>query len=158
MVGSSPASTYPFANNALVVASQVWIMTTGDLFTYNGRLIVGFTGVAVICGIMPYSVALLPSGVNYWVTFGLLVIYGGFSGVAQGTVFTMAANMPFKYMGAVMVGNGLSAICCNTLRAITLIAFPAVKGNDEQTLQNQYYGAIVFLSFGAFLLFMCVVV
>jgi hypothetical protein len=46
----------------------------------------------------------------------------------------MAANMPFKYMGAVMFGNGLSAICCNTLRAITLVAFPAVKGNDEKTL------------------------
>ena len=70
----------------------------------------------------------------------------------------MAANMPFKYMGAVMFGNGLSAICCNTLRAITLVAFPAVKGDDEKTLLNQYYAAIVFLTFGALLLFGAVLV
>lgn len=82
MVNYSPASTYPFANNALVVASQVWIMTTGDLFTYSGRIVSGFLGVAIICALMPYSVALLPVGTNYWVTFSLLVIYGGFSGIA----------------------------------------------------------------------------
>lgn len=78
----SPTTIYPFANNALVVASQVWIMTTGDMFTYNGRVITGFTGSAIICGVLPYSVALLPEGYNFWVTFVILVMYGGFSGVA----------------------------------------------------------------------------
>jgi hypothetical protein len=109
------------------------MMTTGDLFTYSGRVVVGFSGTAIILTLMPYSTALLPAGANYWVTFGLLFIYGAFSGVAQGTVFAMAANMPFKYMGAVMFGNGLSGICCNTLRAITLLIFPVVKGDDELT-------------------------
>jgi hypothetical protein len=131
MPSNSPTTIYPFANNSLVVASQVWIMTTGDLWTYNGRIVAGFTGTAIICGLMPYSVALLPDGYNFWVTFVILVIYGGFSGVAQGAVYTAVAYMPFKYMGAVFFGNGLSAICCNTLRGVTLLAFPAVKGDDE---------------------------
>ena len=133
MVGYSPTSTFPFANSALVVASQVWIMTTGDQFTYTGRIVAGFTGTAVILTLMPYSTALLPAGANYWVTFGLLFVYGAFSGVAQGTVYAMAANMPFKYMGAVMFGNGLCGICCNVLRAITLLIFPVVKGDDALT-------------------------
>lgn len=81
MPGYSPTSTYPFANNMLVVASQVWIMTTGDLFTYNGRLITGFTALAIMCSAMPYLI-MLPLGMNYWVVFTLLILYGGFSGIA----------------------------------------------------------------------------
>jgi hypothetical protein len=77
----SPASTYPFANIFTVVVSQIWIMTTGDKFTYNGRLIVSFTGVAILCAIMPYLVV-LPLGINYWVVFFTLIFYGWFSGVA----------------------------------------------------------------------------
>jgi hypothetical protein len=57
-------------------------MTTGDQFTYTGRIVAGFTGAAVILTLMPYSTALLPAGANYWVTFGLLFVYGAFSGVA----------------------------------------------------------------------------
>jgi solute carrier family 29 (equilibrative nucleoside transporter), member 1/2/3 len=153
MEGYSPTSTYPFANNMLVVASQVWIMTTGDLFTYSGRLITGFTALAVMCAAMPYLIV-LPLGLNYWVVFTLLIIYGGFSGIAQGTVYTMAANLPFKYMGAVMFGNGLCGIAMNALRGLTLIAFPVTAGVDSD--KNQFYSAVVFLTLGGFLLFMCV--
>lgn len=44
----------------------------------------------------------------------------------------MSAMLEFKYIGAVMFGNGLSAIFCNVLRAITLVAFP-YDPNDEST-------------------------
>ena len=124
MPGYSPSSTYPFAVNSLLFASQVYIMTTGDLFTYNGRLVTGFGVAAVIVTIIPYLVQ-LPLGLNYWITFIVLFIFGAFAGIAQGTVFTMAANLPFKYMGAVMLGNGICGIAANLLRAITLAAFPA---------------------------------
>jgi hypothetical protein len=157
MIGYSPTSTFPFANNALVVASQVWIMTTGDQFTYSSRIVVGFSGCSIICALLPYSTALLPIGANYWVTFVMLLIFGAFSGVAQGTCYAMAANMPFKYMGAVMLGNGICGILCNFLRAFTLLIFPVVSGDEELTKQNSFYSAIFFLSFGALLLFGSVV-
>lgn len=155
MPDNTPESTYPFANNCLVVASQVWILTTGDMFTYNGRLVSGFTGVAVILFALP-GLTLLPSPLNYWVIFGILILYGAFSGVAQGSVYTMAANLPFKYMGAVMFGNGLSGIACNVLRAITLAAFP-VDPNDPDTDSNSFYGAVVFLWIGTLMVVGCVV-
>jgi len=40
--------------------------------------------------------------------------------------------MPFKYMGAVMFGNGLCGIICNLLRGMTLIAFPVTETNADK--------------------------
>jgi hypothetical protein len=45
----------------------------------------------------------------------------------------MAANLPFKYMGAVMLGNGISAISCNILRAITIASFPVYPEDPART-------------------------
>jgi hypothetical protein len=107
-------------------------MTTGDMFTYNGRIIVGFGGVCIILALFPWLVV-LPIGVNYYVCFIVLIFYGAFSGIGQGSVFTMAANLPFKYMGAVMLGNGISAISCNILRAITIASFPVYPEDPART-------------------------
>jgi len=76
-----PESTFPFATNALVVLSQIWIMTTGDLFTYNTRIVVGFAGCAIITESLAF-VACLPLGWNYWLCFILLIPFGFFSGIA----------------------------------------------------------------------------
>ena len=130
-------------------------MTTGDMFTYNSRLIVSFSSVAVLCAIIPYLI-MLPLGLNYWVVFLLLILYGWFSGIAQNTVYTMAANLPFKYMGAVFFGNGLSAIACNILRAITLASFPTNSDDEAMNKQNSFLSAVVFMTIGALMLFMCV--
>lgn len=103
---------------------------------------------------MPF-VACLPLGLNYWLCFTLCFPFGAFSGIAQGSLFTMAANMPFKYMGAVMFGNGLAAIFCNSVRAITLIAFP-YDPEDPATEHNLYEGAVVFCCINAAMMFSCV--
>jgi len=55
-------------------------MTTGDMFTYNGRIIVGFGGVCIILALFPWLVV-LPIGVNYYVCFAVLILYGAFSGI-----------------------------------------------------------------------------
>ncbi len=107
-------------------------MTTGDLFTFNARIITGFGGVCIILALLPWLV-ILPNGVNYVVCFIVLILYGAFSGIGQSGVFPMAANLPFKYMGAVMLGNGVSAIACNILRGITIAAFPADPNNSDTT-------------------------
>lgn len=85
-------------------------------------------------------------------------MYGAFSGTAQGTVFTMAANLPFEYMGMVMFGNGLSGFACNVLRAITELIFPQDANNEEISKQNSFYSAVVFLTIGALTLLVCVAV
>jgi len=68
----------------------------------------------------------------------------------------MAANLPFKYMGAVMFGNGISGIAANILRAVTLASFPAVPNDSSATEKNNFYAAVVFLSIGSITLFFCV--
>lgn len=145
MKGYSPPSTYPFANYILVVGIQVWLMTVGDKMSWTTRIVIGFAGCAVIAAIFPF-IACLKDGVNYWTCFFVLIPYGGFAGLAQGSVYTMAAFLPFKYMGAVMFGNGLAAIFCNTLRAITLVAFP----------NSMFTGALVFYLVAALMLAACV--
>lgn len=139
----APASTYPFAINFLLVAAQIWIILTGDRFTYTQRLVVAATGLASIVLVMPYLVQ-LPYGVNYWVVFAVLLIYGACSGVFQGTIYTMAAYLPFKYMGAVQLGAGFCGLACNLLRGLTLVVFPSGPGPDQ--LQNAYYSAILFFT------------
>jgi Nucleoside transporter len=73
----------------------------------------------------------MSTSVNFYVVFALLVIFGAFSGTAQGSVFSMAAGLPFKYMGAVMFGSGICGVSTNALRAVTLIAFPIVEGAPD---------------------------
>jgi hypothetical protein len=64
----------------------------------------------------------------------------------------MAANLPFKYMGAVMFGNGICGIGANILRAITLAVFPTSSNDESKNKQNNFYSAVLFLCLGAFIL------
>jgi len=68
---------------------------------------------------------------NFWIVFLLLIIFGAFSGTAQGAVFTMAAGLPFKYMGAVMLGSGICGIGPNLLRGVTLLVYPIEVGSPD---------------------------
>lgn len=55
--------------------------------------------------------------------------------------------MPFKYMGAVMFGNGLSGVMMNSLRAIIQLILP---GDD-----NLFTMALIFFICGASFLLGC---
>lgn len=55
--------------------------------------------------------------------------------------------LPGKYIGAVMFGNGLSGICLNVLRAITLASFPPKTGSD-----NSFKGSLVYFILAAIIL------
>lgn len=55
-----------------------------------------------------HSIHITPA--KFWIAFGLLFVYGPMYGIAQGTVFAMASILPSAYVGAVMVGGGLSGI------------------------------------------------
>jgi len=154
MPGYTPQSTYPFANMTFTVLIQVQILMVGDAITWTSRLVVAFLGSSILMGAVPF-LACLPLGVNYWVIFFTLFPFGAFCGLAQGTVFTMAAGMPFKYMGAVMFGNGIAAIFCNLLKALTLVVLP-YDPTDSTTDQNAFLGSLIFIGTCAVLLFSCV--
>jgi hypothetical protein len=55
--------------------------------------------------------------------------------------------LPAKYMGAVMLGNGLSGIIIGIMRAICLIIFP----NPE----DEFKGALTYYILSAIILVVC---
>jgi hypothetical protein len=59
--------------------------------------------------------------------------------------------LPPKYMGAVMLGNGLSGIAINILRAICLAALPPLSDKPE----NDYYGSLIYFIMAAVILAIC---
>jgi hypothetical protein len=62
--------------------------------------------------------------VGYWSVFGILFFFGLINGICVASSFSMAGGLPFKYMGAMMLGQGISGISSNIFRAITLIIWP----------------------------------
>ena len=64
----------------------------------------------------------------------------------------MAARMPFKYMGAVMVGNAIAGIGSNILRAITIVSFPTDDGEN-----NEFYGALTFFFVSNVIILLCAI-
>ena len=49
-------------------------------------------------------------------------------GVMQGSTLNLGGRLPSRYMSAIFLGNGFSAIFINLIRAVCLLALP--KGNE----------------------------
>jgi hypothetical protein len=61
----------------------------------------------------------------------------------------MAGGLPFKYMAATMLGQGVAGIASNVLRAATLYFFPVSK------LGSLYKGALIFFLINATFMLIC---
>lgn len=46
----------------------------------------------------------LGGGLGFWTTFFILFLFGIVTGICQASVFSLAGGLPFKYIGAVMLG------------------------------------------------------
>lgn len=157
MPGYNPIGTYPFAVNFFVTVAQVWTVIQGKKLTYSFKLIFAFTSCGIIMIALPF-LAKLPLGVNYWVIFVVFLYFGFCSGMVQGTVFTMAGSMPFKYIAAVMFGSGIVGLALAFLRAITLASFPVTgDGTSEKDKENEFHSALVFYGIAAVVMLACAV-
>lgn len=114
-------------------------MLYGHKVSYTVRIGGGFIVIAVLMIVLPLVANFLNPDAGFAACISILVIFGAMGGIVQGSVFGLAGMLPFKYMGAVMFGNGLSGITMNLLRAITLAAFPPVIGSD-----NNFKGSLVY--------------
>lgn len=65
----------------------------------------------------------------------------------------MAGGLPFKYMAAVMFGQGVAGIASNVLRAATLYFWPVAKSTDNK--DNLYIGALIYFLFNAAFMMIC---
>ena len=80
------------------------------------------------------------------------MVFGLFSGLAQGTIFAIAAQFPGPEMGMVMLGNGIAGLGSNALRSISLEVWQADK-NDN----NLFYAALFNFSFAVIFFIICTI-
>ncbi len=67
----------------------------------------------------------MPNGTpSLWSVIVLLVFIGFANGVMRASTFDLGGRLPSKYMGAIFLGNGYSAVFINLIRAICLLALP----------------------------------
>ena len=123
MPGYNPATVYPFAVNGLQLAAQIWVIIVGQKYSFTLRIVSTFMIQALVLILIPL-LANIGGAVGYWSVFGILFFFGLINGICVASSFSMAGGLPFKYMGAMMLGQGISGISSNIFRAITLIIWP----------------------------------
>ena len=74
-------------------------------------------------------------------------MYGPVNGVVQGSVFGLAGFLPYEYVAAVMVGNGLSGIVCTV---VSLLLVATMPGAD-----NLFRQALIFYGLATGVLLLC---
>ena len=150
MPGYQPASVFTFAINLPSWLTQILITVYGQNISYSSKVIFAFILQLIMILPVPF-LANIGGGTGYYTTMIALAIFGVGSGVAQVTVFSMGAKFPFKYMAAIMLGNGIAGIGSNILRVITLLIFPA---SDEG--QGAFFSTLSMFTFGVLILVACV--
>nr|CAG4643995.1 EOG090X076T [Lepidurus arcticus] len=85
------------------------------------------------------------SGVFFWMTMASVVVLNMAGGIYQNTVYGMAAKLPFKYTGAVVLGSNISG----TFTAIINIVSIAVAPN-ARTAAIYYFITALFVLLACF--------
>ena len=151
MEGYQPTQVYGFANNGLLCFTQMAMTVYGHKLPNRFKVQVGFLVASVLMASLPFtSDSLGAPGTRFGATFAVLFINGAVNGMVQGQVFGQAGTLPEKYMGAVMLGNGLSGIIMNSLKIFILLILP---GGDENIFKNE----LIFCLLAALTLVLCAV-
>jgi len=151
MEGYSPTQVYGFANNGLLCFTQVVLTVYGHKLSNRFKIQIGFLVASLLMASLPFtSDSLRTSESRFAVTFGVLFINGAVNGMVQAQVFGQAGTLPEKYMGAVMLGNGLSGIIMNSIKILLLLLLP---GGDDNIFKNE----LIFCLLASFWLILCAV-
>ena len=74
---------------------------------------------------LPITAEYVPDkSVTFWIILMEISLFYLFLGVMQSSIFGLGGILPGKYMGAIMMGNGFSAIFISMLRGICLLLIP----------------------------------
>ena len=97
----------------------------GHLVTFNFRIIIPYIAMGILLAITPIVVDFSALWVGFALMCVISLVIGAFNAVAQTSVFGLAATLPDRYTGAVMVGNGVAGVLICVLRVICLAAMPS---------------------------------
>ena len=130
---------------------QIMTVIYGFKISFSVRLVTTYLALAAFLVAVPFF-ADVGGKFAYYSVFTLCLVYGLFCGVCQCTVFQMGGQMPGKYMGAIMAGNGIGGLGTNLIRAGTLKIWP--NGEDPE---NSFRSALFMFMMGAVVMVLCAV-
>lgn len=123
---------------------NVFIQVGGDI---TKRIVYSISTV-VICFLITIILAMVDTSKHadlfFWMTMALAVVSNMANGVYQNTVFGMAAKLPGKYTGAIILGNNISG----TFVTITCMLTAYVTSDKRMA-------AIYYFIMALFVLFVC---
>ena len=89
------------------------------------RITIPFFIIAAFMIALPITAEYLPDkNTTFWIILLEISLFYLVLGVMQSSIFGLGGILPGKYMGAIMMGNGFSAIFISMLRGICLILIP----------------------------------
>lgn len=140
---------YPFAVEVFMLLAMFWVIISGSKYSFTTRIVTCFIISASVTIAFPF-LASIGGKTAFWLVFLDLLIFGINSGVVRATIYSLAAALPFSYMGALMLGTGFSGIFTNVLRGLTFWLWPM-----DESANNNYYAIVACCSFAAFILVLC---
>lgn len=81
----------------------------------------------------------------FWSTLGSIVVLNVVNGIYNNSVFGMAAKLPTKYIGAVVLGTNLSGTFTSMVNIVSLTLSP-----DSRTAAIYYFVAALFVLLACF--------
>lgn len=147
MPGYQPAFIYPFAVNILNATMQFVICIYGPSMPDRLKVQIAFFMQAVVLILLPFVTHYIEDpGTKFYACFALLLVFGGFNGMSQGQVFGLGGLLPQKYLGLIMLGNGICGVGLNLIRILCVVMLP---GNDL------YRQSLIFFILSAVIIFIC---
>jgi equilibrative nucleoside transporter 1/2/3 len=135
--------------NGLLLIATIWAIIYGGKYSFTIRIVSTFMLSAIILVTIPL-LAQLGNAAGFWSVFIILFFFSFISGVCQASVFSLAGGLPYKYMGAVMLGQGFAGIICNIIRALSLIIWPIAASQD-----NILKGIAAYILFASLFMVVC---
>ena len=99
--------------------------------SYMVRITGGFLLIAALIILLPIMPNYCTPSTGFTLCIIVMLIFGIVNGFVQAAVFGVGGMLPPKYMGAIMLGNGLSGILMSILKAIFLVALPTKAGTNN---------------------------
>ena len=149
MPDQNPLTVYPFAIEVFMLIAMFWVIISGKKYSFTTRIVTCFIISAIVIIILPF-LAEIGGTTAFWLVFIDLLIFGIISGVLRATVYSLAAALPFPYMGALMFGTGVSGIFTNVLRGLSFWLWPM-----DESANNNFYAIVAYCSMAAFFLILC---
>ena len=111
--------------NFCQLITSIWNIIYGQKYSHNVRITIPFLIIAAFMIALPITAEYVPNkNVTFWIILLEICMFYLALGVMQSSIFALGGILPGKYMGAIMMGNGFSAIFISLVRGICLLLIP----------------------------------